>query len=261
MESRRVWGERLHKQLDPAAWTKGGLSPANWLIALLILTGTIVSIAATEKSLEHDWHDAIRAFDDLLFTLFAIEFVARFWAAGYGPGTDSAMARRLRFLRTPWAIVDFFVLVAAASTLVGGDVVVFRLLRLARIMALASFGRMSVALQHLVSALATRKYELLIACALAAMLLLFGATALYWAEGDIQPQKFGSIPRALWWAIITLTTIGYGDVSPVTPLGKLLAGLVAIAGVAMVAMPTGIMAAAFSDAMQRHRDAQDDSED
>ena len=86
-------------------------------------------------------------------------------------------------------------------------------------------------------------------------LLVFGATALYLVEGHIQPDKFGSIPRSLWWAIITLTTIGYGDVYPVTVVGKIIAGFVAICGIGLIAMPTGILAAAFSDAMERSRRA------
>jgi voltage-gated potassium channel len=85
--------------------------------------------------------------------------------------------------------------------------------------------------------------------------MLFGATALYWAEGDIQPDRFGSIPRALWWAVATMTTIGYGDVYPITPLGKVLASVTAILSIGLIAMPTGILAAAFSDGMDRHRRA------
>jgi voltage-gated potassium channel len=83
--------------------------------------------------------------------------------------------------------------------------------------------------------------------------VLASATALYLVEGPVQPEQFGSIPRALWWAVATLTTIGYGDVYPVTALGKLLAGVTAITSIGLVAMPTGILAAAFSDAMQRRR--------
>jgi voltage-gated potassium channel len=90
--------------------------------------------------------------------------------------------------------------------------------------------------------------------ALAGVLLLFSATALYWAEHEAQPDAFGSIPRALWWPVITLTTVGYGDVSPATGLGKFLASLVAISGTGLVAMPTAIMADAFSDAMQPGRE-------
>jgi voltage-gated potassium channel len=90
--------------------------------------------------------------------------------------------------------------------------------------------------------------------------MLVSATALYLVEGPEQPDKFGSIPRALWWAAVTLTTIGYGDVFPVTPLGKLLAAMTAMAGIGLIAAPTGILAAAFSEAFQRqhHRRAAHD---
>jgi len=99
-----------------------------------------------------------------------------------------------------------------------------------------------------------RRYDLFVTGALAMVLLLGGATALHWAEGSVQPDAFGSIPRSMWWSIITLTTVGYGDVSPITPLGKVLAAMVALGGIGLVAMPTGIIAAAFSDAMQRVRE-------
>ena len=88
---------------------------------------------------------------------------------------------------------------------------------------------------------------------IAGIVLLVASTLMYWAEAGAQPDKFGSIPRAMWWCIVTLTTVGYGDVYPVTLLGKSLAGLVAIAGIGLIAMPTGILAAAFSDVVQRRR--------
>ncbi len=76
---------------------------------------------------------------------------------------------------------------------------------------------------------------------------------LYWAEAEAQPDKFGSIPRSFWWAVVTLTTVGYGDVYPITPLGKFFSGLVALAGIGLIAMPTGILAAAFSDVVQARK--------
>lgn len=86
------------------------------------------------------------------------------------------------------------------------------------------------------------------------MILLISSTMLFWAEGAVQPDAFGGIPRAMWRAMPTLTTVGYGDVTPITALGKVFAGIVAITAIAIVAMPTGIMAAAFSDAFQELRE-------
>ena len=94
---------------------------------------------------------------------------------------------------------------------------------------------------------------------IASMLLLMSSTLLYIVEGGIQPETFGSIPRAMWWSIATLTTVCYGDVYPVTTLGRVFAGLTAITGIGLIAMPTGILASAFSDALQnqdnKNRDA------
>jgi voltage-gated potassium channel len=93
--------------------------------------------------------------------------------------------------------------------------------------------------------------------AIAGALLLISASALYVLEGGAQPDAFGSIPRAMWWSVATLTTVGYGDVVPVTALGRVFATLTAITGVGLIAMPAGILASAFSDAMQRKRDRED----
>jgi voltage-gated potassium channel len=78
------------------------------------------------------------------------------------------------------------------------------------------------------------------------MVLVFSATLMYMVEGDAQPEAFGSIPRALWWSIATLTTVGYGDVYPVTPLGRICAGITAITAVGLIAVPAGILAGAFA---------------
>ncbi len=96
--------------------------------------------------------------------------------------------------------------------------------------------------------------------AIAGMLLLISSTLLYLIEGEGQPDDFGSIPRAMWWSIATLTTVGYGDAFPVTPLGKILAGFTALTGIGLIAMPTGILASAFSDALQRQREEHDRKE-
>jgi voltage-gated potassium channel len=100
------------------------------------------------------------------------------------------------------------------------------------------------------AAVASRRFELLFTMGLAATVLVFGATALHLLEGELQSDKFGSIPRAMWWSVVTLTTIGYGDVYPVTVGGKIVASIVAVAGIGLIAMPTGILAAAFSDAFK-----------
>ena len=135
-----------------------------------------------------------------------------------------------------------------------------RMARLGRILRLAKLGRMSRALEHLSEAVSSRREELLLSLMAGFFLMVVAATALYLAEGAIQPDKFGSILRALWWSVATMTTIGYGDVYPVTPLGKVLAAITAIFSIGFIALPTGILASAFSDAVQRHKSRTDEED-
>jgi voltage-gated potassium channel len=128
-----------------------------------------------------------------------------------------------------------------------------RIFRLLRILRLARLGRFSVAMRHLSQAVIDRREELLLSLMLAVFILVFSAAGMYLLEGDNDPQAFGSIPRAMWWSVCTLTTVGYGDICPHSVAGKILGGLTSIAGIGLIAMPTGILAAAFSAAFQRTR--------
>lgn len=136
----------------------------------------------------------------------------------------------------------------------GNEAFLLRMFRLIRIIRVARLGRFSSALQAINEAVHARRFELMMSFAIASMLLLLSSTLLYIVEGGIQPETFGSIPRAMWWSVATLTTVGYGDVYPVTTIGRIFAGLTAITGIGLIAMPTGILASAFSDAIQK-RDA------
>jgi voltage-gated potassium channel len=220
---------------------------------VVIIAAVVCSIVATEPEIESRFGVQLNALEYLFGACFALEYAARIWTAPETPGPGTAGSKRLRFILSPLGLVDLGVLIVTLLPMLMPGVAVLRLARLLRLLMLAKLGRFSSAFHDLARAIHQRRYELYVTISLATFLLLFGAAALYLAEGDVQPDKFGSIPRALWWSIITLTTVGYGDVSPITPLGKFMASIVALAGIGLVAMPTGIMAAAFSDAMQRHR--------
>ncbi len=167
---------------------------------------------------------------------------------------------RLRYMLTPAALLDLAALLPPLLTLAGGETFLLRAARLLRILRLARLGRFSTAMQHIGVAIRSRRYELLLSLGVAFGLLLTSSTLLYLAEQEAQPENFGSIPRAMWWSIATLTTVGYGDVYPLTALGKFFAAITALTGIGLIAMPTGILAAAFSDALQRQSERESNPE-
>lgn len=244
----------VYNQLFASARSDGSLSLTNKVILVVIVTSVLLAIIGTEPAIVGEYRHWFLYAEMTFGGIFLVEYIGRVWAAAEGPGDESAWAKRWAFIRSPFGIIDLIVVVAALFPFLVTSAPILRVLRILRLAALMKFGRFSLALQELGRAIGERRYDLFVTMALAAALLLFGATALHWAEGAKQPEAFGSIPRAMWWAIITLTTVGYGDASPITPLGKILAAIVALGGIGLVAMPTGIIAAAFSDAMQRHRD-------
>ncbi|MCB2067037.1 MAG: ion transporter [Erythrobacter sp.] len=245
---------KLYDELFVGAHPDGRLTLVNKLLIVVILLAVATAAMSTERGLPRAWHERFVVFEMVFGTIFLIEYIARVFAAAEQPGEGSAWAKRWRFMRSPLGLIDLAVVISTLMPLITADAAMLRTLRLVRVLAVMKFGRFNRALKEVWGAVTDRADDLIVTMALAGMLLLFGATALYMTEGDVQPEQFGSIPRALWWAIITLTTVGYGDAFPITPLGKVFASMIALSGIALVAMPTGIIAAAFSEAMQRRRD-------
>jgi voltage-gated potassium channel len=199
---------------------------------------------------------AIQQANHIIVWVFALEYFVRLWAVGEIP-RFAGWRGRVRYTFTPFAIADLLaflpelLVMYLAPQASGVTLAALRALRLFRLFKLAryipAFGIVGAALQR-------AGPPLLAAAAVAAAQLYVAALVLYFVEGS-QPipghpeqyEKFGSVIRSLWWAVVTLTTVGYGDVFPITPLGRFAAALVAIAGIGIVAMPTGILASAFAE--------------
>lgn len=225
---------------------------------ILIAVATLAAILETEPvwADRHRW--PLRLLEAVLGLIFLLEYAARLWAAAEQPERREWKGR-LYFLLSPAAMLDLFVVAGTLLPALGLPLMPLRLVRLLRILSLAKLGRTSSALRHIVTAVASRREELVLTAGFAGVLLVFGATSLYMLEGQTQPDQFGSIPRALWWSVVTMTTIGYGDVYPVTPLGRLAASVVAFGGIGLIALPTGILAAAFSESYRQEKHSSDDA--
>lgn len=247
--SPRRW---VFERLDPSA-RPDGLSLANKVLTVAIVLSVMSAILETEASVAARFAAAFGVCEVVFTALFLAEYVVRIWIAPEDPRYADPLWGRLRWMTTPTAIIDVVALIPALIFVGAGPVYILRLFRLARILRIAKLGRMSSAITLMGDAIAERRFELLLSLAVATVLLVLSSTAMYLIEGPINPEAFGSIPRAMWWSIVTLTTIGYGDVVPVTLGGRMVAGVTAICGIGLIAAPTGILSAAFSDALARRR--------
>ena len=247
--------QRVYEALEPRAREGLGLSLANKFLVLCIIVASALAILDTEPMVSAGREPAFRLAELAFGVIFSVEYLLRLWIAPDNPHWARFRFPRLRYAFSVQAIIDLLAILPTLFAFGGGGSVLLRFFRVLRILRLAKLGRMSTAWQDLAAALSERRHELILTISIAGFVLLVSSTLMYWAEADAQPDKFGSIPRAMWWCIVTLTTVGYGDVFPVTMLGKSLAGLVALAGIGLIAMPTGILAAAFSDVVQRRREA------
>lgn len=185
--------------------------------------------------------------------VFTIEYLLRLWSCVENPKYGSGVFGRVRHAMRPLSVIDFLAVAPFYLPFLGVDLRVFRAFRLVRIARIAKLGRYSKAIRLIGVVLVEKKEEMFTTIALMLGLLLVASTLMYFVERDVQPDAFGNIPQAMWWGVSMLTTVGYGDVYPITPLGKLLGAVIAIMGVGMFALPTGILGAGFVEELQNAR--------
>ncbi|MDX2276082.1 MAG: ion transporter [Hyphomonadaceae bacterium] len=252
----------IHDWLEPDH--PGGFNFFAFTIVSLVLISLGALALETEAlrpdtMLPHGMANDLAVINAVIVVIFAIEFGLRFWSEGENP-KHKGWKGRLRFLAQPITIADVLAFLPELIVLVffshlhGGWLAALRALRLFRLFKLARY----VPAFAIVGAAVRRAgAPLFAALCVAAAQVYVAALLLYFIEGQSKPDAFGSITRALWWAVVTLTTVGYGDVYPETALGRIAAGLVAVAGIGIVAMPTGILASAFAEEFRERHEAQE----
>lgn len=194
-------------------------------------------------------------FEIVSVLLFSIEYLLRVWSCTIAAPYRAPVTGRLRYMATPLAVVDLLAVLPFYLPFVGVDLRSFRVLRLFRLIRIAKLARYSEALQLTGRVVKSRRTELVTTIFILLVLMLLASSLMYYAEHEAQPDTFSSMPAAMWWAVATLSTVGYGDVYPVTLFGKLLASAIAVLGIGMFALPTGILGAAFVEEIQRTRSA------
>ena len=237
----------LEISLFPSATSKSTILER--VISYIILLSVLTLVLETEPTLSQPFQQYFSQAEIIFLTIFSCEYIVRLSMAGVR-SEFQGLKGRLKYMISPFALID---LVAILPSLLAGllpDLMLIRLVRLVRMMRIAKLIKSNRALTAFFIACRASGSQLA-ASLMATLLMLFvGAVLLYVAESEAQPEAFGSIPRAMWWSMATLTTVGYGDTYPVTVLGKLLASMVAILGISVVALPAGIIAANFSKQLE-----------
>ncbi|MEM9223044.1 MAG: ion transporter [Pseudomonadota bacterium] len=212
-------------------------------IQVLILVSVVSVAVETLPGLPEVWRRFLFMEELVIVAIFTVE---------YGLRVYSARSPR-RYIFSAFGIID---LLSIAPTLLfaGYDLRAVRVLRVLRILRLLKFMRYTRALNRLSRALREVADELIVFAASAAVMLYLCATALWIFEHEAQPDAFASIPHALWWAIVTFTTVGYGDVYPITTGGKIFTGVMLLLALGIVAVPTGLIATALSDIRKHSKD-------
>lgn len=218
------------------------------LIALIFLS-VVAVILESVPSIETRYGDALSLFESVTIAVFSVEYLLRVWSAiEVSPAALRQPIRaRLRYAVSFHAVIDLLAILPFYLLLLGTfGTADMRFLRVVRLLRILKLTRYSAALNMLFATFRENGRALTAAFVILVTVMLLAASGMYYFERESQPTDFGSIPAAMWWAFATLTTVGYGDVTPITVGGKIFGALITVVGVGMVALPTSILASGYS---------------
>lgn len=221
---------------------------------MILLNLLAVSLESVD-SLSASYATAFFAFEMFSVAIFGVEYALRIWSAAANEASKhgSPAKRRLEYIFSFTGLIDLIAILPSLLPLFLGEVDL-RWLRVLRLVRLLKISHYSSALEDLIAAIRSEKSAFGAAMYLFFIALFASSSLMYVVEHQAQPENFSSIPTTMWWSLITLTTVGYGDVSPVTPVGKIVGAMTAMMGVCVVALLTGIVATAFSNQISRRQD-------
>lgn len=236
---------RLYLTLEPTE--RGGTLER--IFEIILITTIILNITAiileSIPEIESQYQEAFDHFELYSVIFFTLEYIARIYAIVENPKYAKKINGRWKYAHSPMAIVDLMAFLPYYFTLLPIDLRFIRIFRLMALFRMFKITRYMQAMSIFKKVIAERREQLVLSFVFIIFILVFISFFMFYAEREAQPDKFGSIPETMWWGVATLTTVGYGDAVPITSLGKFLGGLFAIAGVAFLALPAGILSSGF----------------
>ncbi len=223
---------------------------------LCMVTTIIASSAAlvlnTEPAISARFGTTLGLIEAAACVIFLLEYALRIWSCPERHSHRIEWHCRVRYIFSVMGIVDLFSFLPTLVIMAG--IAQTPLLLLLQLLRLIKLTRYSLAFDLLADVLRDESESLLVSFGLMMIILIFASVGIYTFEHRVQPEAFGSIPSSMWWAIVTLTTVGYGDVTPVTVEGKIFATVITVVGVGLVSLPAGIIASGFTEQLRLRRE-------
>jgi len=242
--------KKIFEIIDPSHAYDDTSKTFNVSMLVLISLNIVSVILETEAGLYSRYRIFFDFFDVFSVGVFTLEYILRIWTCTEHPEYKAPISGRLRYALSTSMLVDLISFLPFYVPLWGMDLRIIRVIRLFRLFRLMKMARYSKSLSTIVNVIKSKKEELGITLFSGGVLLILASSLLYFIEHDTQPDAFSSIPAAMWWGAITLTTVGYGDVYPVTILGKIVGAFIAVLGIGLFALPAGIIASGFASELQ-----------
>lgn len=229
------------------------------LVVLILLNAAI--IIANTFDLPREASRACGIVEAVSVVIFTIEYAARLWTADLKYPELPGWRARLRYIRSPAAVIDLVSLLPSYLAIISANLMGFRMLRVLRLFRVFKLSRYTHALRDIVEVFRRKASQLISSMVVVSFLIVTAAVLMYNAENDVQPDKFDNALSCIWWAIETLTTVGYGDIYPVTAIGRVMSAVIEILGIGLVAVPTGIISAGFSEQLaEKNKSARSEKE-
>ena len=235
-----VAGDRLSRAVD--------------IVIVAIILANMAAVVLESFEGLHERHESwFVAFEFGSVVVFTIELALRLWTSDLRHPKSSRLGAAGRFLVSPMGMIDVLAILPFYLPLLSVDLRVMRMLRLVRFLRLLKLARYTRSLVMIGTVMRERRDELLVSVVLTSLLLIVASTLMYYLESHVQPDAFPNILASTWWAVATLTTIGYGDVVPLTAAGRLLSGIIAVLGIGLVALPTAIISSGFVESLVKSK--------
>ncbi len=258
MSTINLYRKRIWTLLEPANENDKLSKIVDIFLVSLIFFNILSVILETVDVLYLSYKNYFRYFEYFSVIVFSLEYISRLWACIENKKPDETnLKARVRYIFSFSAIVDAIAILPSLLAFIF-PTVDLRFVRALRIFRLLKFSRYSNSINNLLLVLWDQRKSFGAAFFILFIVLIISSSGMYLVEKDVQPEKFGSIPQAMWWSIVTLTTVGYGDVFPVTSAGKVFGSIIIILGIGTVALPSGILASAFTEFSRRNQQKYED---